>query len=128
MSTTSYLRAELDGLRFAVPSSSLIKIVPDPIAVSVPDAPKGICGIVYEEGAVLPIRSLDPERRNPAELVVLCGSETGRAAYAADRVAAMGELTDDERAKSEPAEEELASASGMEDISILLLSGSESHD
>lgn len=105
-----YLRAELDGLRFAVSEPRIVKILSEPTASEMPDAPEGICGILYDEDAVYAIRSLNPARKSPAKLAVLCCDELGTAAYAADSVASMGELTD----------EELAGA-GMADMTGILL-------
>jgi len=101
-----YIRARLDGVRFALPAADVRKILSEPAAVPVPDAPEGICGIVYDEGAVFPIRSLNPARRDPARLVVLCA----RGAYAADLVETMAPL---DRA-------ELASALPFRDAVLLL--------
>jgi len=97
MMDEAYIRARLDGARFAVPAADVLKILPEPVALPVPDAPEGICGIVYDEGAVFPIRTLVPARSVPARLVVLCARGAGRAAYAADSVETMAPLDFAER-------------------------------
>jgi len=102
-----YLKALLDGVRFAVPAADVLKILPEPPAIYVPDAPEGICGLAYDEGAVYPVRSVNPARRAPARLVILAG----RAALAADRVETMAQL---DRA-------ELDAALPFGDTGILLL-------
>jgi len=99
-----YLRAGLDGVRFAVPSMSIERILSDPVVLAVPLAPEGICGIVCFEGAVTPVRSLVPGRQTPASLVILCRGSQGLTAYAADRVEAMGMLDEREFAGAEAAE------------------------
>ena len=116
MNTEIYLRAELDGVRFAVPAAAILKILSDPAAVPVPDAPEGICGIAYDAGAIFAIRSFSPKRRVPAQLVILCRG--GAEAYAADCVEAMETLTGDELANALPAG----------DAGILLLDGKERND
>ena len=118
MINVSYLRAGLDDIQFAVPSSALIKILPNPTAVSLPDAPEGICGIIYDKGAILAIQTFRRARKSPARLVILCMAESGPVAYAADRVEAVGELADSEIADASP-----AGAAG-----ILLLDGKNRHD
>lgn len=97
-----YIRARLDGVRFAVPAAEVLKILPEPVEIPAPDAPEGICGIVYDEGAILPIRAVHPARREPAPLVVLCACGAGRAAYAADRVETMAPLDRAERESARP--------------------------
>jgi len=87
-----YIKARRGGVRFAVPASDVGKILSEPVAIPVPDAPEGICGIVYDEGTILPVRTLDPARRRPSQLVILCTPGAGRTAYAADRVETMEPL------------------------------------
>jgi len=105
-----YIRARLDGMRFAVPAAAVLKILSGPSAVPAPDAPEGICGIAYDEGAIFPIRSINPGRRAPAPLVILCARGAGCAAYAADRVETMAPLDS----------AELESALPLEDMGVLL--------
>ena len=106
-----YIKVRLDGMRFAVPADDVLKILPKPVAVSVPGAPEGICGIVYDEGAVFPIFSVNPARHDPAQLAVLCVRGAGYAAYAADRAETMEALD----------HTELESAVFFKDTGILLL-------
>ncbi len=91
-----YLRAGLENLRFAVPVSSIVKIISDPTAAEIPDAPEGICGILYHEQEIFVIRSLKPDRMTPPRLLILYKDGKGCAAYAADWVAAMEEMTEEE--------------------------------
>lgn len=98
MNDVIYLRARLDDVRFAVPASSIVKIVSGPTAIAVPAAPEGICGIVRDGGSVFAIISLSSGRRSPAQLAILCRDGTDCRAYAADRVETMDELTEGEQA------------------------------
>lgn len=102
MMETEYLKARLDGVRFAVPAAEVLKILSEPAAIPMPDAPEGICGLVYDEGAVFPIRSICPERRSPAQLVILCTRSAGCAACAAERVETMAPLDAAERERAIP--------------------------
>jgi len=106
-----YIKARLDGVRFAVPAANVLKILSDPIAIPAPDAPEGICGIVYDEGAVFSICSVNPARHNPAQLIILFVRGAGRAACTADRVETMGPLD----------HAELESALPLQGTGILLL-------
>ena len=87
-----YIKARLDSIRFAVPAEDVLKILPEPVTVSVPEAPEGICGLVYDTDAILAIRSVSPMRRVPSRLVILSSGSTGRAAFAADDVDTMEPL------------------------------------
>lgn len=118
MEDKRYLRAALEDISFAVPAAAIVKIVADSPAVPVPDALEGICGILREEREVFAIRSLLPGRKRPARLAVLCQDGEKRIAYAADSVAAMDILNEEEAAEAIP-----AGTGG-----VLLLSKKDSHD
>jgi len=113
-----YLRAGLEETRFAVPAELVWKILPDPAAVPMPAAPEGICGILYSEGAVYPLRTVVRDRFVPARLAILCQIGTEGAAYAADTVAEMSELTGEEAAHALP----------VGDAGILLLDKKDQND
>lgn len=113
-----YLHAWLDDVLFAVPAPSIVKILSDPTAIAVPSAPEGVCGIVYDGGAVFTILSLSSGRRSPAQLAILCRDESGCRAFAADRVGIMEELTDREQ----------AGAMSIGANGVLLLDGKEQYD
>jgi hypothetical protein len=117
MNDVIYLRAEWNEIIFAIPSSILIRIVSDPLLIALPDPPTGVCGIIYEEGEMHAIRSLSAKACTLPKLVILCASDSGCTAYAADRVETVGELTRDEWEGAVTAGEP----------GILLLDGKEKH-
>ena len=114
----NYLRACLREIRYALPASAVLKILSAPVVIPVPDAPEGICGLVYDRGTVLPLRSFCPQVRRPSRLVILWGNGTQCEALAADRVETMGPLS----------AAELDAALPLEDAGILLLRGEGTHD
>ncbi len=118
MDETVYLRIRLRDVLFAVPADAVIKILSSPKAVRLPDAPDGICGIVYDAGAVFALRSLSQEVHSPARLAVLCRDGAECTAFAADQAETMGELTAEEKKFARP-----YGSSG-----ILLLTGKETND
>jgi Chemotaxis signal transduction protein len=93
MNSDSYVFARLDDVRYAVPTAYVLKILSDPSSIAVPDAPEGICGVVYDEGIIMPVRCFNLKRREPSELVVLCIGQSGYMAYAADSVETMGTIS-----------------------------------
>lgn len=93
-----YIRAGLNQFRFAIPASAVLKILRNPVVSIVPDAPEGICGIVYDAGTILPVWTVDPGRTGSFPLVILCE----KAAYAADRVEGMGPLENAEAEEMTP--------------------------
>lgn len=89
-----YIKAWLDEIHFAISSEKVRQILSAPVTIPVPDAPEGICGLVFTDGEVLPLRTLNPERGSPARLVILC---SGGQAYAATDIDTMGMLGEKER-------------------------------
>ena len=113
-----YLHAGLADMRFAIPADAVVRVLASPIAIPLPDAPEGICGILYDGGKIFALRALQPQQRSPTPLAVLCQAGDDGIAVAADRVSAMAPLSDSERACARPA--------GL--ARILLLDRKERHD
>ncbi|MDD3164328.1 MAG: chemotaxis protein CheW [Oscillospiraceae bacterium] len=90
-----YFKAGLDGLRFAIAASQLDKVETRPVCETLPDAPDGICGLVYDAGEILPIFTLSALCAAPTGIILLCRRGGTRIAFAADRVDGFVMLPDD---------------------------------
>ena len=98
MKDTRHLKAVLRGSAFAVPLSALQKVVQHGIIVALPQPPQGVCGILYDAGRVVSVRTITADCRAPAALQLLCCDT----AYTADSVhglitldeAQLSQLTD----------------------------------
>jgi Chemotaxis signal transduction protein len=113
MNDEIFVCAYTGDVRFAAAAPAVIKIIPDPTTIPVPDAPEGICAVVYDEGQIIPVRALSANAAGQPKLVILCSTNEGTAAYAADGVETMRVLSVSEREK----------AQRCEDTDIMLLDG-----